>query len=106
MALNITNGKITLAAATNNIVSVEKGFGSQRAILVLTNTEAAGGNTIAVFVGEQANAVDKGIILAPGGVAIWSMDSGYRPPNLEVNAYCSAGTPVLAIYEEIITEGV
>lgn len=106
MTVLITNGNVTLTASQTNLISQEKGYGSQRAVLVLTNTEAAGGNTISVSMGAQATAINKGIILLPGQSFIWSMDSGYRPPNYEVNAYCSAGSPVLAVYEEIFVREV
>lgn len=101
MVTTVNNGALTLVATQSNIVSEAKYSGAIRAVLVLTNTEAAGGSTITIAVDAEAKA-NNGIILLPGQAFTWSMDSGYRPPLAQVNAY-SAGTPVLAIYEEIIT---
>jgi len=101
MSVTINNGSVTLTAATSTLVSEAKYSGSIRAVLVVTNTEAAGGSTITIAVGQEAKAAN-GIILLPGQSFAWALDSGYRPPLHQVNAY-SAGTPVLAIYEEIFT---
>jgi len=97
--VSINNGSVTLIAAQSNIVSENKFSGCIRRILSLTNTEAAGGSTIYISVGQEA-AVNKGIVLLPGQTFIWSIDAGYSPPLAQVNAY-STGTPTIAIYEEI-----
>lgn len=102
MPVTINNGNLTLTSGQSNLVSDAKWNGSVRAVLALTNTEATGGNTITIAVGQEA-AANKGIVLLPGQTFTWSTDGGYRPPSDRVNAYCAAGSPVLAIYEEVFT---
>jgi hypothetical protein len=99
MTRTANNGSVTLVANQSNRVSEAKYSGSRRLVLAVTNTEAAGGSTITLAVGQEA-AANKGIILSPGQTFIWAADSGYFPPLEQVTAF-STGTPILAIYEEI-----
>jgi len=99
MPVVINNASVTLTGGQSDLVSEEKGYGSQRAVLVLTNLAAAGGNTIYVSVGQEAQA-NKGVPLQPQQSFSWSMDAGYRPPNERIHAY-SAGADTLSIYEEV-----
>lgn len=97
--VTINNGTFTLTGGQSDVISQARyGVGIRR-VLMITNLEAAGGSNIYVSVGQEAVA-NKGIQLQPGQSFLWSMDGGYLPPNAQVTAY-SAGTPTLAIYEEI-----
>jgi hypothetical protein len=99
MPVYIGNGNITTLVGANTLVSEAKYNGSIRAVMAITNTEAAGGNTCYISVGQEAVA-NKGIVLAPGQTWTWSLDSGYRPPLDRINAFCAAAI-TLATYEEI-----
>jgi hypothetical protein len=100
MRQRILNNSVALTGLRSNVISAEKGYGSQRAVFVVTNLEAAGGQTIYLSVGQEA-AANRGIPLQPGQTFSWSMDSGYMPPNEMITAYAAANCSV-AIYEEIL----
>lgn len=99
MVLRIFNGTVALGAATAGTISEEKGYGTQRLVLSITNLNAIGGNDLFVSMGDEA-AANKGRLVSPQATVIWSTDAGYRPPNEQVRGY-SAGATNVAIYEEI-----
>lgn len=103
MVLRIINGTVALGAATAGTVSEEKGYGTQRLVISLTNLNAAGGDNVFVSMEDEAGP-NKGRMIAPQGTITWSTDGGYKPPNSRVRAYAAGATNV-AIYEEVAQNG-
>jgi hypothetical protein len=95
------NSSFALTGGSSDKISEFK-VGCQRAVIILTNGNAAGGANIWVAVGEEASS-GKGIQLSPGQSINFSMDSGYKPSNESWYAYAAAAGTTLLIYEEIIT---
>lgn len=97
----IRNATISVGAATSTeIAPAYYGQNSQRAVIMITNLEAAGGNTIYISFDEEAKA-NKGIPLAPGQTYLESIDAGYKPTNRICNGY-SAGAMSVAVHERIL----
>jgi hypothetical protein len=71
-----------------------------RDVIMITNTNAAGGASCYISIGEEA-AANKGIQLAAGQSINFSKDSGYTPSSDAVHAYAAAAGTTLAIYEEL-----
>ena len=99
MALRIFNGTVISAGAGSFTISDEKGFGTQRLVLSITNLNAVGGNDLFISMQDEAEA-NKGRLVSPQATIIWSTDGGYRPPNYTIRGYC-AGAVNVAVYEEI-----
>lgn len=100
MARTIRNANLLTVAAQSNILSYEKYSGqNKRLVIEIANTNAAGGDDVWVSVGEEA-ALTKGRRIQPGQSIIWSTDSGYIPPQQQINAFATGATTI-AIYEEI-----
>jgi hypothetical protein len=95
------NASIALTGGQADKISEFK-VGAQRAIIVITNTNAAGGATAWVSIGSEA-AANTGIQLAAGQSCTFSMDSGFKPSNEAIFAYAAAAGTTLAVYEEVIT---
>jgi hypothetical protein len=72
----------------------------ERVVLIITNTNTAGGNTCYISVGEEA-ASGKGIPLLAGQSVTFSKDAGYSPPQDAIFGYAAAAGTSLAIHEEI-----
>jgi hypothetical protein len=101
MAQISRNASFALTGGSSDKISEFK-VGCQRAVIIISNANAAGGATAWVSVGEEASAT-KGIQLAPGQSINFSMDSGYKPSNDAFFSYAAAAGTTLLIYEEIIT---
>lgn len=97
--INSRNASFALTGGQADKISEAK-VGVQRALIVITNTNAAGGAVVYCACGEEASAT-KGIQLSPGQSVTFSMDSGYKPNNEAWYAYTAAAGTTLAIYEEI-----
>lgn len=95
------NSSYALTGASSDKISEFK-VGAQRAVIIITNGNAAGGAIAWVSVGEEA-AASKGIQLAAGQSITFSMDSGYKPSNEAWFAYAAAAGTTLIIYEEVFT---
>ncbi len=93
------NYSITTNAGSNTLVSEAK-YTNQRTVIIITNTEATGGNTAYIYVGDEASAAGKGIPLLPTQSINFSADAGYKPSNDRINAFCAAAI-TLAVYEEL-----
>lgn len=98
MVRQIRNATQTLVQNQSNVVSEVK-TSSRRLVLEICNMEAPGGSDVFIALDAEA-AANKGRRIQPGQTITWSMDGGYIPPQLQVNAYSTANA-VLAIYEEI-----
>jgi len=101
MALVSRNSSIALTGGSSDKISEHK-VGAQRANIILTNGNGAGGASCWVAIGEEASS-QKGIQLAAGQSINFSMDSGYKPSNEAIFAYAAAAGTTLIIYEEILT---
>jgi hypothetical protein len=95
------NATIALTGGQSDKISEFK-VGCQRAVIAVTNLNAAGGAAAYLSCGSEA-AANTGFQLAPGQTLMFSMDSGYKPSNEAWHAYAAAAGTSLAIYEEIIT---
>jgi hypothetical protein len=91
------------AGVSTEIAPAYYGQNSQRAVFMVTNLEAVGGQTVYLSFDEEA-AANKGIPLAPGQSYLESLDAGYKPTNRICNAY-SAGAMSVAIHERILSRG-
>jgi hypothetical protein len=91
----------TLSVGVTSVKVSNQLYEGQRAVLVLTNT-STGGQVITIQVNEQAQATGAGIVLYPGGSWSESVDSSFRPSNLEYWAIASAAAGTLAIHERIV----
>lgn len=100
--LRIINDGAKTIALTNTQVVEAQYSGSQRKVIVLTNTSTLG-ETISISFGKEAK-TGQGIYLSQGASYVASADSGYNPPNDRVNAIASAATATLAFHEEIDKE--
>lgn len=97
---NLRNTTVTTGVTTSTELSPEYvGQGAQRAAISITNLEAQGGNDLFISIGQEAKA-NQGIKLAPGATWVVSLDSGYKPPNQQINGYAAAAINV-AIFEQI-----
>jgi|WetSurMetagenome_2_1015567.scaffolds.fasta_scaffold690501_1 hypothetical protein len=100
MTEKIFNGNITTNAGSNTFIRDDLTGGTgQRSVIVITNLEAVGGNTVYLSWGTEA-AANKGVVLAPTQSWIESIDSGFKPSNMQINAYCAAAVS-LAIHERV-----
>ena len=95
------NASFALTGGSSDKISEFK-VGCQRAVIIITNANAAGGASVWLAVGAEAGA-NKGIQLAAGQFINFSMDSGYKPSNDAWHAYAAAAGSTLVIYEEILT---
>jgi hypothetical protein len=101
MPMYSRNSNFALTGAQSDKISEFK-VGCQRAVIIVTNGNAAGGASAWISIGEEA-ALNKGIQLAAGQSINFSMDSGYKPSNEAWFGYAAAAGTTLIIYEEIIT---
>lgn len=99
----IRNASIALTGGSSDRIS-DLLIGAVRAIIVITNGNAAGGASAWLSNGEEA-ASQKGIQLAAGQSVSFSMDAGYTPSSEVWSAYAAAAGTTLIIYEEIIMRG-
>jgi len=100
----IRNATVSVGAATSTeLAGAYYGQNSQRAVIMITNLAAPGGDTLYISFDEEA-AANKGIPLAPGQSYLESMDAGYKPTNRICNGY-SAGAISVAIHERILSRG-
>jgi hypothetical protein len=95
------NSSIALTGGASDKISEFK-VGAQRAVIIITNGNAAGGASAWIAVGSEASA-NNGIQLAAGQSINFSMDSGYKPSNEAWYGYAAAAGTTLIIYEEILT---
>jgi len=95
------NASFALTGGSSDKISEFK-VGCQRAVIIITNANAAGGADVWVACGQEA-AANKGIQLSPGQSINFSMDSGYKPSNDAWHAYAAAAGSTIVIYEEILT---
>ena len=83
------------------VVSVEKGnMNGRRASIICINT-STGGEKITLGIDTSA-IVNKGIVLAPGGVWADSMDAGYMPTQKQITAISDGAGGLLSIQERVI----
>lgn len=85
--------------ATSVELSPETG-NKQRQVLVLTNT-STGGQSISLAWGKSAEA-GVGVVLLPGEHHVESIDKGFIPLNISVNAIASAEGGTIALHERLI----
>lgn len=72
----------------------------QRSAIIITNT-STGGQTVYISLSQEA-VVGQSIPLKPGGVYSDTMDGGYKPSNLQINAISDIAGATIAIQERII----
>lgn len=88
------------SVSTSPVVLAEEQYGTQRSVLLITNT-STGGQNITISPGDEAVA-GKGIVISPGGYYLDSLDQGYRPTNARITAISSAAGGTVSIHERVI----
>ena len=72
----------------------------QRQVIVITNI-STGGQTITINVGDQAQTVGYGIVLAPGGSWQESVSENFWPSEKDYWAIASAVGGTVAVFERV-----
>jgi hypothetical protein len=93
------NATQALTGGQSDKISEYKASGT-RVVLLITNLNAAGGDSVFISIGTEAK-LNQGIQLLPGQSVTFSKDSGYTPSQDIVSAYAANAGSNIGIYEEI-----